>query len=831
MGSTPTGSAPAVARRLLLLPLPLLLLLLAVTMPPPEGAQDVLNDFSDIRYLNCSLKLLPELQCYGRANSSRMASFNGESIYRGTNTCAAPVVNVGEVEAVNSSTPVDQRPFDWLVSGGPSAPRLVRELATRNWGHDHASDAWLSEPGLYADGLSTRDFESVLGRPLPPRDKYRALLVRFLSLQRNMDGGEVARMSSKYEVLTVTTEMRAMCLLPNCSDLSAVDTTGSGECDASGCVKDTRDDQIGTEDAVMVVTHKAEDGVVRPVSAVQRGFLGLGRAVMVLPGWLPSPTWQLNSSLSSELDAYPGKIPPELGGGNGSSTWPLNGGARPTPGAATSDWLNKVAFLLCQEPVPEFIDKKRLCKGVSQLSPSDVVVKYDKKAYRKDRAKKKSLIMSWTINPARGEKSRVDCTNSPYMSWTLPSNASLVIEPMWLAGTASREISYKSPEEVALARRLGSCVHRVDKNDMWQRLRSTARANRRRVMYGIEDTLTSGRFSVKDEPDESFHRSEVYVTALLVALTAIGAASFAPNDPNWENAGDKARFAMTAVVGLGSITSLGLLYWKERKGDRWIASATYKAINAAFSDTTWNCKDLPESCSLSDVGMKGTYVLLSETIAVVTTNGYRPNLLLCLICAAAVVYIFVVLIAYGAMLARAGRNNSTNDNVVGKLERILASIATALLPHSWTDSAPVPAPPPKGQSTAAPYSVPPAHAPPRRVATDCGLPSPAPASTATPSPAPALTVAASPAPLGRTTTDCSGMRVVATGTPAPPPPPPPTAQTTTDGGLPPLPPPLRRSQTERPARRARTGWDVLASPAAPAHRSPWARPDGEGERA
>lgn len=148
----------------------------------------------------------------------------------------------------------------------------------------------------------------------------------------------------------------------------------------------------------MVVTHKAEDGVVRPVSAVQRGFLGLGRAVMVLPGWLPSPTWQLNSSLSSELDAYPGKIPPELGGGNGSSTWPLNGGARPTPGAATSDWLNKVAFLLCQEPVPEFIDKKRLCKGVSQLSPSDVVVKYDKKAYRKDRAKKKSLIMSWTID-------------------------------------------------------------------------------------------------------------------------------------------------------------------------------------------------------------------------------------------------------------------------------------------------------------------------------------------------------------------------------------------------------------------------------------------------
>lgn len=385
--------APAVARPLLVVLLPLLLLGVAAAAALPVAATEPLRYFPFGKFPTKfgSLHRMPELQCWGDANpaSPRFASLNLEPFSRGARTCAAPLVDVGEVVAANASTPLGVRRTDWLIAKRPSLSWLVRWLATRTHHDRFAHTAWRVPPQWSSHGRSFGDFAAATGQRLEWKDRYRAQLFGLMTLQRNTVSGEVHRVSAKYEVVAVTAVTRAVCLLSDCSDLTAVDTTSRGACSASACNDTSSACRVSKEDAVTVVTHPpaATGGARLPVSAVQRSFLGLGRGAMVQRGWLPIPTWNLTARLLTWLHLYPGRAPEELADKTKAaceSAWILNGGAAPTAAGApnASDWLAKVAFVLCQEPVPTYLDKKTLCKGVHQQKSADETVRYNGEKFR-----------------------------------------------------------------------------------------------------------------------------------------------------------------------------------------------------------------------------------------------------------------------------------------------------------------------------------------------------------------------------------------------------------------------------------------------------------------
>lgn len=759
--------APAVARPLLVVLLPLLLLGVAAAAALPVAATEPLRYFPPGKFPTKfgSLHRMPELQCWGDANpaSPRFASLNLEPFSRGARTCAAPLVDVGEVVAANASTPPGVRRTDWLIAKRPSLSWLVRWLATRTHHDRFAHTAWRVPPQWSSHGRSFGDFAAATGQRLEWKDRYRAQLFGLMTLQRNTVSGEVHRVSAKYEVVAVTAVTRAVCLLSDCFDLTAVDTTSRGACSASACNDTSSACRVSKEDAVTVVTHPpaVTGGARLPVSAVQRSFLGLGRGAMVQRGWLPIPTWNLTARLLTWLHLYPGRAPEELADkikAACESAWILNGGAAPTAAGApnASDWLAKVAFVLCQEPVPKYLDKKTLCKGVHQQKSADETVRYNGEKFRAPGDDMKRAVVGWHVIPARGE-----ATHAP-----------LCTDP----GAQS--------------------IHRHAYIDT------------------VVDKLTSGNYLGADAPEDAFHRSDVVVTGLLVALTAAGTVTFVPKDAKRQSLGDLARFAVTVMVGFGSVAAFGLLYWKERKGTRWISNATYKRLHVEFSNTTWQCRGLPDECTLpnADVtqgGLEGTSVVLSETLAVVTANGYRPLLVLLLACGAATVYSIIVAAALSAQLARERSRKGTSGTggaataavtggrVTSRLQELLADVAVAVLPLSWTDGSDASLPPPPTTPlpahTERQLGRPPRSAPPAvlvsRASTDCGLPSPAPstaaalaraqtdhptrASTArTRSPVPSPVLSTTPV-LVRAQTDRSGWWSGASIRSRPPSPPPP----------------------------------------------------------
>lgn len=618
-----------------------------------------------------SLQNMPELQCYSPPRSAPpISSINGKPIARGNDTCVAPVVEVGQVLAASKSTPAEDRSSDWLVRRERSTAWNVRSMAATASGRRIMGTWWVLPPEQDSDGRSTGDFEAVRGKRMSSLDKYRALLTGLLTLHRNTDSGEVWRVSSKYEVLAVTSVRRAVCLRPDCSDLTAVDTTGRGACSATAC--EGEDEPQGGDDALTVVTHNPEGGgPPRPVSAVQHGLLGLGRAAMVQGGWLPRTAYGLTAHLRSCLFASPGRAPWKLETGETCSNWTLNGGAGPVADARPADWLARVAFVLCQEPVPRYLDAKRLCKGVPQQAPLEQKVTYDKEAFRtQSKSGRKRTIAHWYVQPARHEREAVP--SCPLFFPSSPTaNESLPTEPLWLAGTASREINAEAPEEADLVARLGRCTVPAPVDVDTAELRVFERTQRREAVSRVVETLTSGDFAVVDVPDNPFPRSEAFVTGMLVVITAIGALSFVPKQGDWKCRKDWARFLITTAVGACSLAAFGLLYWKERKGYRWMTSATYKTLDVAFANTTGDCVGLPETCSATVTGLAGSSVIMSETFAVVSTNGYKPLKILLLGVGAALLYVSIVvsvLVVYvrrghKKAAAEAGSDNDGGDTL------------------------------------------------------------------------------------------------------------------------------------------------------------------------
>lgn len=183
------------------------------------------------------------------------------------------------------------------------------------------------------------------------------------------------------------------------------------------------------------VTNTDKKDHTLPVSVVQSSLLELGRAIMVKGGWLPSDEWNLTASLDIRFESLAVRPPSQLSGNQSTFSARIRGAD-----AGASDWLSRVAFVLCQEPMPKYHDKKLLCKGIKLECPVDAKVQYGQESFHLDQFDKSGAWARWHIAPIEGERSNSkNCTGPTNLTSPGPT------EPMWSAGTAfwgnSRKVS------------------------------------------------------------------------------------------------------------------------------------------------------------------------------------------------------------------------------------------------------------------------------------------------------------------------------------------------------------------------------------------------------
>lgn len=113
---------------------------------------------------------------------------------------------------------------------------------------------------------------------------------------------------------------------------------------------------------------------------MQTGFLGLGRAVRVQRRWLnDTDAWDLTAAIQTQLYIKGSRFPEFKDELMLRSVWPL--GSTPAADEATaeaqvrngSEWLLKIAIVLCHEPVSAYMDNQ-LCKGIKPRKRHAVAV-------------------------------------------------------------------------------------------------------------------------------------------------------------------------------------------------------------------------------------------------------------------------------------------------------------------------------------------------------------------------------------------------------------------------------------------------------------------------
>lgn len=615
------------------------------------------------------LHLLSAFQClvHPAPNGSFFATLDHTHFSRGIATCAAPVVDVGEVQGVLAAEEEakkrreEEQRRGKVVGGGESANGTLQTSVAAGVKRKQAKEeslAWkirllatqyTNTTGAYAEDsgfsslkwgahLATGDLTRVLGKRPTDLHEYGEQLARLLTLHRNSDLGDVWRYSGKYEILAVSSVRRAVCLTPSCTDVTAVDTTGRGACAATGCSEPYDPSSLAgrllNEDAVTVVTHTepAEDAVPTSVSVMQTGFLGLGRAVRVQKRWLnDTDAWDLTAAIQTQLYTPSSRFPEFKGERMLRSVWPLGDGAAADEalgeqGYNSSEWLQKVAISLCHEPVPVYM-RGRLCKGIKPRKRHAVGVTYngerDVEVDDPSTPDRQTGVI-WRVVPARQEVGAArSCSFHPDHKG-LDRASTQSVEPTWMAGTASREINAASPDELSLARRLSRCTIKLGVPSAVGFLRGREDLSRREDVTRVTRSLRAGGFGDMDLPPEPFSNSEFVEVLVVIALAAFGVLASVPDYNNghvrwWEGV----RHAVIAIAGIGAFIPLGLMTYREWKGANWHAATTRVGLHVAFSPSTAGCRGLPYECKTRGHGLRGSSLLISETLVIASTNHYR----------------------------------------------------------------------------------------------------------------------------------------------------------------------------------------------------------------
>lgn len=502
------------------------------------------------------------------------------------------------------------------------------------------SSAAVDRDGASVGQPSTKPSEGSSARDTRTRVRYTALggndtwkgmlaheahVVRLLTLQRNTLSGSVSRQVGVYDVLAVSRRTHGMCADRLCKNVFAIDSVRGQPWGFSS-------DKVYPP----MVTYQNPDGRRSMVPVRDSDLLSLGRAAMVSPEWLGrQPAWGLYLNTAMILSVSPGEnvdeLPPGWRRGSSSRLVEVLSMRSSLDGARVraSSWLSAIAYVMCSPPERSFVrDPDRLCVGMKPPSGGVVPPATAQGVHKRSDFLGRSA--TWSLTGSARNESDINGTDDV---GTQPRR------PCWLASLGSREINPDSPDEVALARRLGS-IHVPFSRRRLSSFSSRGMFAEPSVMptTHLQDELkrfsrtynvSVFRSTLPREPadDHSVLLSVFVVLPELVALIIL-LVTTGPWRPE-----DLCATFFVFVAGLVSMAGAVFLAVWESQGAKWRAAALRNELYTESSLT------------------EAPYTKRLETLLVIARTGYRPRLLQGIAIGMAVGYVGLSGVVTGAVWA------------------------------------------------------------------------------------------------------------------------------------------------------------------------------------
>lgn len=530
-----------------------------------------------------------------------------------------------------------------------------------------------------------------------------------MTLQRNTDAGEVERSSAALEVLSVTRTSRGVCRHQQCNDLTAVDTTGDGACANFNCANrfnplaaNARADLPsfkararaaakaappaaagGAEPAdagtVSVVTYTGADGETRYVSMLQAPLLSLGRAVLADSRWLDDPRWALTANVVVE-NLHRHVLPDGVDAAMEAGVWNLGGrlgdrddaaavGATAAP-TLTSSWPQMLAYVFCAGGGRAFTFDSGLCDGLFQRTRAvQTRILNGEEVDTSSNAPSPSYAgVFWSVRP-RGPRgaaaAAAGAPPSPVPLRRCPVGLAMAATqplPSWLAGTASREINAAAAAERALAANLSRCAFPLLESspvDEYGALRATEKSSRVVDLQRLSIGYDQGVFAVPPPPDPA-SLADVAIALVLVLPEAAAAVVMYLSTARWRRR-ELLSLGVVLVTGMVALSGILLLALAELRGERWRAASVRSSILVYLTTTAGDCVGRAGPNGCTSPGLRGSALLLSETLIIVARNGYRPRTLAAIAGCFVAVYVAGTIWAVLAVARRLERSRPLDD--------------------------------------------------------------------------------------------------------------------------------------------------------------------------
>lgn len=587
------------------------------TPPAPFGR------FHTLPGLGCDVRSHGEGTPPGQSDAIRVRASGKDApmvvVPRGDRTCATPVTEAATLAALREPTSHDGRrdcPVLQDAFRGPPSANGVQ--------HEPLLDADDPRGGL----------------------RYERHIFRLLTLLRNTAEGGVLRMTGAFDVAAVIRVGKGLCSSTKCYEMYAVDAARTPVVG------------VNTPDRtwVPVITLRHRDGAPPElVPDADEALLSLGRAVQAQPQrFRQHPEWG-NVSLIFDLrvNSWPGILPDSL-----VMNWVVNAPASKRDAANTTGWLPTIANTLCAPPARSFVrDPERLCGGLLEPlppaldeAPSGPVVDGVALATAA-RASSDGRSVTWhirshtflteqdlptdatqTSDPPTppGTVTREPVPPGPWQSDPpddmLPEETPSLERPCWLTGLGAREVNPNSPDEVALAARIGiepRLVHRSDGGEAHFWPGSRLMTGHERWLSERSTVYDRGLFGV-DPPEDPSSTSDLVLAVVVVVpeLVALVVMLISTHTWRWR---DVCVLGFIFLSGLISIAGLISLVRREVAGDAWRAAGVRHQL---FEDDVANG---------SRYGAHRAMRL--EMLVLIARPGYRPAMLTRVAIAVGVVYV------------------------------------------------------------------------------------------------------------------------------------------------------------------------------------------------
>ncbi|GAB0491663.1 hypothetical protein MMPV_002917 [Pyropia vietnamensis] len=531
-------------------------------------------------------------------------------------TCASPLEDARQFEALSAPAELART---WL--------KPVESVALPSTGNVDAEFVWEGN-AFYAEastmairrGLVGTDIRSEWFRPQPCGEAAgnplpglaglvcEADLTRMLTLQRNHWYSLLRRERGVFDVLAVTRITSGVALDGKAHVVAALDALSAWGGPRSGA-------------RVSVVTYTTRDGVIRPVLVGETALLSLGRGVFADPSWLGGATFPRGPAARVVLDRMPGK---------NKLTWSLwDPAGMPTSSTNSSQWLQRLASVLCRPPASSFVLDLTLCDGVEPPRPSGRGT-----ALAGGRRVADTVgvgaghfvgftqdVVWWVLKPRPGPPTAPPCP----AAFDNLDGSMAPWQPIWLLGRGSRELHTALPggeAEAHLAARISSCTSSRTRPELLGRVRMT-------WDVGVMTTDLSQRYRRdlfrKDPPADPVSNVQVLLAALVVLPEAAAALLlliqlWGRRTPlrHWYGR-EGLSYALVLITGAAVLIGISYLDKQEHAGHAWRAATVRLDTRLSVNKTEEEFEDR------DPYRYGGRIVTYGETLFLLARTGYRPQ--------------------------------------------------------------------------------------------------------------------------------------------------------------------------------------------------------------